>query len=99
MIARTEAPTVMSTFSGCGGSCLGFKQSGWEHRLAVEFVPEACRTYRANFPTTTLYEGNIRALSADEALRLMGVRKGELWCLEGSPPCTSFSTAGKRNKN
>lgn len=86
---------VMSTFSGCGGSCLGFEWAGYEPLLAVEFVPSAVESYEANHPGVPVYSGDIRALSAGEALDLMGLNPEELDVLEGSPPCESFSTAGR----
>lgn len=86
--------TVMSTFSGCGGSCLGFEWAGYTPLLAVEFVDSAVETYKANHPGVPVYAGDIRELTAAEALKTMGIRKGELDVLEGSPPCESFSTAG-----
>lgn len=89
--------TVMSTFSGCGGSCLGFRWAGWRHLLAVEFVDSAVESYRANYPDVPVWTDDIRDLTAEAALEMMGVARGELDCLEGSPPCESFSTSGKRS--
>lgn len=89
---------VMSTFSGCGGSCLGFEWAGYTPLLAVEFVASAVESYRANHPGVPVFTDDIRTLTAAEALRLMGIKRGELDVLEGSPPCESFSTAGIRSK-
>lgn len=90
--------TVMSTFSGAGGSCLGFEWAGYRPLLAVEFIPAAVETYELNHPGVPVYSDDIRSLSAKKALEIMGVAKGELDVLEGSPPCESFSTAGKRSE-
>lgn len=89
---------VMSTFSGCGGSCLGFEWAGYTPLLAVEFVASAVESYEANHPNVPVYSDDIRELTAARALEMMGVREGELDVLEGSPPCESFSTAGIRSK-
>ena len=40
--------TVVSTFSGTGGSCLGYRMAGFKVAWANEFVPEAQRSYKAN---------------------------------------------------
>jgi hypothetical protein len=48
--------TVASTFSGCGGSSLGYRLAGCYVRWANEFVPAAAAVYRANFPATALDE-------------------------------------------
>lgn len=90
--------TAMSTFSGCGGSCLGFEWAGYRPLLAVEFVPAAADSYEANRADVPVYRDDIRGLTARKALALMGLRKGELDVLEGSPPCESFSTAGQLSK-
>lgn len=88
--------SVVSTFSGCGGSSLGYKMAGFRVLLASEFVPAAQDTYRANFPTTTLDTRDIRTVQPDELLTKIGLKVGELDLLDGSPPCASFSSAGKR---
>ncbi len=89
--------TVISTFSGCGGSSLGYKLAGGDVRLAVEWDDNAVETYRLNFPDTPIYHGDIAKLTVEECLKLSGLKPGELDILDGSPPCQGFSTAGKRN--
>jgi DNA (cytosine-5)-methyltransferase 1 len=91
-----SAPTVVSTFAGCGGSSLGYKRAGYECRLAVEWDKHAAESYRRNFHDTPVFEGDISALSGDDALELAGLRPGELDVFDGSPPCQGFSTSGKR---
>lgn len=92
-----DAPTVISTFAGCGGSSLGYSMAGCRELLAVEWDANAVETFRANFPGVPVYHGDIAALSVDECLRLADLRPGELDVFDGSPPCQGFSTAGKRN--
>lgn len=84
--------TVVSTFSGCGGSCLGFKMAGYRVLWANEFVPAAQDTYRANHPDTHLDTSDIRAVTAASIRAVIG--DVDVDVLEGSPPCASFSTAG-----
>jgi DNA (cytosine-5)-methyltransferase 1 len=89
--------TVASTFSGCGGSSLGYRMAGYRVLWANEFVPAARDTYRANAaPYTHLNEQDIRTITPGMLLDQAGVGAGELDILDGSPPCASFSTAGKR---
>ncbi len=87
---------VVSTFSGCGGSCLGFEMAGFEVIWASEFIPAAQETYRLNHPDTILDTRDIRNVNAESILAATGLKRGEMDVLEGSPPCASFSTAGKR---
>lgn len=91
-----NAPTVISTFAGCGGSSLGYHMAGFRELLAVEWEQNAADTFRINFPHVSLYHGDIAKLSVAECLRLAGVAPGELDVFDGSPPCQGFSTAGKR---
>lgn len=93
---EANAPTVISTFAGCGGSSLGYHMAGFRELLAVEWEQNAADTFRLNFPHVPLYHGDIAKLSVDECLRLADVKPGELTVFDGSPPCQGFSTAGKR---
>jgi DNA (cytosine-5)-methyltransferase 1 len=85
---------IVSTFSGCGGSCLGFKMAGFKVAWASEFVPAAAEVYRLNHPGTVLDTKDIRQVKGVDILPVAG----QIDVLEGSPPCAAFSTAGKRNK-
>ena len=90
---------AVSTFSGGGGSCLGMKMAGFKVLWASEFIAAAQDTYRANHTDTILDTRDIRLVTADEILESTGLKVGELDVLEGSPPCSAFSTAGKRDKH
>lgn len=91
-----NAPTVISTFAGCGGSSLGYSMAGYRELLAVEWDQNAVDTFRLNFPEVPVYHGDIAKLSVDQCLEMTGLRPGELDVFDGSPPCQGFSTAGKR---
>lgn len=89
---------VVSTFSGCGGSCLGYRMAGFRVIWANEFVPSAQETYRANHPESILDTRDIRQVQPEDILAVSGLKVGELDLFDGSPPCQAFSTAGKREK-
>lgn len=89
---------VVSTFSGGGGSSLGYWMAGYTVVWASEFVEAARETYRANFPSTPIDERDIRQVRPEDILEATGLKPGELDLLDGSPPCAAFSTAGKREK-
>ena len=40
-----DAPTVVSTFTGCGGSSLGYSMAGFRELLAVEWDDNAVETF------------------------------------------------------
>ena len=91
-----DAPTVVSTFAGAGGSSLGYSMAGFRELLAVEWDDNAVATFKANFPGVPVYHGDIAKLSVEQALNMSGLKPGELDVFDGSPPCQGFSTAGKR---
>ena len=90
--------TVVSTFSGVGGSSLGYKLAGCKVLASLEFIESARECYRLNFPDTPIIEKDIREVKGQHILDLIGLKKGELDILDGSPPCASFSIAGQREK-
>jgi DNA (cytosine-5)-methyltransferase 1 len=89
---------VVSTFSGCGGSCLGYRMAGFRVLWANEFIPAAQESYRANAPGSILDGRDIRLVKPEEILEAVGMKPGDLDLFDGSPPCQAFSTAGKREK-
>ena len=91
--------SVVSTFSGCGGSCLGFEMAGFKVVWANEFIPAAQEVYRLNHPGTCLNTEDIREVTPESILGATGLGVGELDVMEGSPPCASFSLAGKREEH
>ena len=91
-----NAPTVISTFAGAGGSSLGYSMAGFRELLAVEWDDNAVETFRLNFPDVPVYHGDIAKLSVEQCLDIAGLQPGELDIFDGSPPCQGFSTAGKR---
>lgn len=95
-VRGTNGYRVVSTFSGCGGSCLGFEMAGFEIVLASEFVDAAADVYELNHPGVPVDRHDIRTISADDIISRTGLDRGEVDVLEGSPPCASFSMSGKR---
>jgi len=86
---------VISTFAGGGGSSTGYRLAGGKILCVNEFVEEAQNTYRENYPDTPILPGDIKELSGKDFLDVVGLKKGELDILDGSPPCSAFSVAGK----
>jgi DNA (cytosine-5)-methyltransferase 1 len=88
---------AISTFSGGGGSSTGYRMAGFKVLWANEFIDAARDTYRANMAPHTILDGrDIRQVKASEILEAIKMQPGELDLFDGSPPCASFSTAGKR---
>lgn len=89
---------AVSLFAGGGGSSTGYRMAGGKILAINEFIPEAINTYRANWPDTIILPGDVRKLTPEHILSEIGKSKGELDLLDGSPPCSAFSTAGAREK-
>ena len=89
---KPDAPTVVSTFAGCGGSSLGYSMAGYRELLAVEWDNHAVAMLRRNFPELPIHHGDIAQVDPDA----LGLAPGELDVLDGSPPCQGFSIIGKR---
>lgn len=87
--------THASTFSGCGGTCLGFRMAGFRTLWANDSDKKAWPSYRANHPSPFLEQRSITEVQAEDILAQTGLATGELDVFEGSPPCTVFSRAGK----
>ena len=87
--------SVISTFAGGGGSSTGYRLAGGNILCMNEFVEEAQNTYRENYPNTPILPGDIKKLSGNDFLDIAKLDVGELDILDGSPPCSAFSVAGK----
>lgn len=79
--------TAASFFAGCGGASIGYKLAGFEVLYANEFVPIAADTYKANAGTTRVDTRDIRLIKGPQLLKHLGLKRGELDLLDGSPPC------------
>ena len=91
---------VVSTFSGCGGSCLGYRMAGYKVVWANEINSHAQATYLANKADDSYLDlRDIRDVKATEILETTGLKEGELDLFDGSPPCQAFSTVGQMAKH
>lgn len=79
---------IGSLFAGIVGIDLAFIQAGFEVAWANEIDPDACKTYRHNFPDTKLIEGDIRKLDATSLEKVDVLTAGF--------PCQSFSVCGNQ---
>lgn len=86
---------VFSCFCCGGGSSMGYKLAGYDCLGGVEIDPKVAATYKRNLNPKILYNLDIRDFNALEDLP---TELYKLDILDGSPPCTTFSMAGKREK-
>jgi DNA (cytosine-5)-methyltransferase 1 len=90
--------TFISTFAGGGGSSTGYRLAGGRPLAVNEFIPEAQRVYNINYPDTKIYPEDIRNLTVERLLNELELEPGELDIFDGSPPCSSFSSVGLKEK-
>lgn len=86
---------VFSCFACGGGSTMGYKMSGFEVIGCNEIDPEMMAIYKKN------HNPKYSFLESIETFKLRNDLPKELYnldILDGSPPCSSFSMAGSREK-
>ena len=86
----------VSLFCGCGGSSLGYTNSGFKGLLGIDHDEIACDNYKLNFPNTEVWNRDITSIDPNEILKTFDLKKGDLDLLDSSPPCQGFSVSGNR---
>ena len=79
---------MISLFSGCGGSDLGFRFAGFDVLWANDINADACKTYRNNIGGE-IVSGDIRKIELPK-------KEEEIDLLSACFPCQPFSNAGAR---
>lgn len=87
---------VFSCFSCGGGSTMGYKLAGFDVVGCCEIDPRMAAVYEANHHPRHVYVEDIRDFAKRESYpdELYG-----LDVLDGSPPCSTFSMMGERERN
>ena len=85
---------VMSTFACGGGSSMGYKRAGCKVIAANDIDPEMAWHYKLNIKPKHYYLCPIRDLLTAK----LPPELFDLDILDGSPPCSTFSMAGSREK-
>lgn len=91
-----EGYKVFSTFACGGGSTMGYKLAGCHVLGANDIDPVMAKHYKYNHNPELYYLCPISDLLKDEFE--LDPRLYDLDILDGSPPCSSFSMAGAREK-
>lgn len=94
-IKQDKPVNVFSTFSCGGGSTLGYKRAGFRVIGNVEIDPAMNDIYVKNNKPEYNYLEDLRDFNKRQDLPK---ELYKLDILDGSPPCTSFSTAGIREE-
>ena len=83
--------TAIDLFCGAGGLSEGFRQAGFHVLAGNDLDPFAADTYVVSHREAQFLSGAIEDISARDFLKAAGIKKRELDCLIGGPPCQAFS--------
>jgi DNA (cytosine-5)-methyltransferase 1 len=83
--------TAIDLFCGAGGLSEGFRQAGFTVLAGNDFDDFAGQTFSATHPDAVFIGGPIQNITAKQLLKAAGLKRGELDCLIGGPPCQAFS--------
>lgn len=83
-------PTIVSTFSGCGGMDLGFELEGYRTVWANDFQVDAARTFEKHFGEGIMRLGDVRQIDPSEDT---SIPDADL--VIGGFPCQDFSKLWK----
>ncbi|MDM7275984.1 MAG: DNA cytosine methyltransferase [Thermoprotei archaeon] len=85
--------TVADLFSGGGGYSRGFEEAGFKVLTAVDNSPPAAKTFKANFPHTSLIAEDIKEVTSKTIKSFSGSSPGDVDVVIASPPCEPFTSA------
>lgn len=97
-IFTKDKGTVFSCFACGGGSTMGYKLAGFDVIGCCEIDPRMNDIYVANHNPKINLLMDIRDVVAKAKLHDLPKELYQLDILDGSPPCSSFSMAGEREK-
>ncbi|WP_298983767.1 DNA cytosine methyltransferase [uncultured Roseibium sp.] len=83
--------TAIDLFCGAGGLTEGLRQAGFHVLAGNDFDEAAGRTFAATHKEAKFLPGPVQDITAKALLKAAGLKKGELDCLVGGPPCQAFS--------
>lgn len=94
------APRMLDLFAGCGGISVGFSAIGYKPTAAIEFDPDAAKSYGLNFHDGDAAHSRPRDITVTHPEDL--VRELELGSVAdafdvivGGPPCQAFARVGR----
>jgi DNA (cytosine-5)-methyltransferase 1 len=85
------AKSAIDLFCGAGGLSEGFRQAGFHVLAGNDLDSFAGETFARTHREAEFIPGPIEDISSRRLLKAAGLRKGELDCLIGGPPCQAFS--------
>ena len=84
---------VMDLFCGTGGFTKGFENTGkFDVVFGIDVLDVAAKTFALNHPEAVALSGDIRNVRLGDVSEATGLKRGEVDCIVGGPPCQGFSS-------
>lgn len=87
---------VLDLFCGCGGSTLGFTKAGFDVIAGIDIWDKAIDTYKKNNDHISICQ-DLQKYSPEQFSKDYNINHIDI--IINSPPCQSYSMAGKRKSN
>lgn len=92
IILRSDGPTFIDLFCGCGGFSLGAQSAGLNCLAGIDFNSQAVETFKLNHSEQVIsLNKDLTQFQPEELSSMLGVN--HLDVIVGGPPCQGFSTA------
>jgi DNA (cytosine-5)-methyltransferase 1 len=93
---KTQQPTVIDMFCGCGGLSKGFLDAGYKILLGIDNDKPSLETYSNNFVDAVAAQIDLFDVDFTKQIKkIIGTQKVDV--IVGGPPCQGFSLTGTRN--
>lgn len=89
--------THVDCFAGPGGICTGLAASGFDTKVAIEYIRSCCDTYSYNHPSVHVICNDIRKVMPEDVLPY--IPKDGVDLVTSGMPCETFSTAGNSSRS
>ncbi|MBF0504829.1 MAG: DNA cytosine methyltransferase [Candidatus Omnitrophica bacterium] len=84
--------TVLDLFCGCGGMSWGLHKNGFNVVAGIDTWEPALNTFQLNHPEAIAINANLTELKPGDLLKKIPIlKKTDLDCIIGGPPCQGFS--------
>jgi DNA (cytosine-5)-methyltransferase 1 len=93
---------AIDLFCGCGGISVGLRNAGIEILAGVDIEKSFLSSFEHNFPESKALLMDLSKTDPEDFMKMLGIKKGELFLLAGGPPCQGFSKnvpRSMRNEN
>ncbi|TAG23850.1 MAG: DNA cytosine methyltransferase [Cytophagia bacterium] len=93
-IIKTDKPTVVELFCGCGGTSMGFEMAGFEILLGCDIHQPSIQTFKLNHPKVATILGDVRKVEAHLVSELTNDQAIDV--LIAGVPCQGFSLNNRK---